>query len=150
MVAAAGRATRPMDRNGLAVRTQALLERSRSLHGPSFGIDLSDVAIIGTCTGDHTSEETRRLRRQFSKQRLVQQSIEMVFGNIDQNCVLSRCEPDVPAAVNVCKACELAQRLVADSSDIDAQPGGIETGLLLLMDAEVIIVPVGTRISAFR
>src|SRR5262245_21183906 len=148
MVAAAGRATRPMDRNGLAVRTQPLLERRRSLHGPSFGIDLSDVAIIGTCTGDHPSEETRRIRRQFFKQRLVKQSIEMVLGHIDENRVLSGCKPNLPLSVNVGKPRKLAQRLVTDSSDIDAQPNGIETGLLLLMNAKVIIVPVGTRIRA--
>src|SRR5262245_35757218 len=99
MVAAAGRATGPMDRNRLAVRTQPLLEGSRSFHGPFFGVDLSDIAIIGTCTGDHTSEKTRRLRRQFFKQGLVQQSIEMVLGDIDEDSVLSGCKTNVPVSV---------------------------------------------------
>ena len=57
MIAAARRTTRPMDRDGLAIRAKPLFQCLRHLYGAPFRIDLGEIAIVGSGTGNEPSKE---------------------------------------------------------------------------------------------
>ncbi len=109
-----------------------------------------EIAVVGPGAGHQLSEKWRRARRELPQQRLFQQRLNAVLGNIDQDHILSCRTTDLAVAIGVAQIGQLRYLFRADPARGNAQTHRCQLWLLLRRKSQMIGVSGMPHVSARR
>ena len=140
VIAAARRASGPMNAKGISAGAETLFESFGKFVGAALGLNQGEVAIVGARAGYQLAKKWRRRMRKLLKQGFREQGLQAFCGNIGNNGVLSSRQTDVTIAVRLCQARQLQHLLGIQAAGGDAESHGYHACLPLIAYSQMIAV----------
>src|SRR6266853_582128 len=122
MVAAASRASRPVDRERIHAAPHFDLEILREGDRAALGFNESEIAIIRANASDQSAREWRRTRRELLEKRFFQKRGHAIRQNIWNDGVLSDRQTNFAVPIDVCQAREFVELFRVYSAGWNAKP----------------------------
>ena len=137
VVAAARRAARPVDADGLAIVDLAL-ERLREFQRARLGLDHGEVAELDAGAAHQSAHDRRGVVAKNLQQGLGRQIAELRVGHVGDDDVLVRREPHLTGAISLGEPRDLFELIARDTPHRDREPDVAQRGVLLAEDSDVI------------
>ena len=116
---------------------QLLIQLSRCCQGLVFGVGQRKAAVGVAGAAHGACRQVAGLEREFLQQWLPFEAIELAAGNAGDDHVLILGEAHITAAVTLREAGEILEVFGLEAANRNMQPGVVELGLFLRMDAVV-------------